>query len=65
MQGQQSAKASEHLQELTHLRKSLQSEAEHAQLRAEAEMADRRATISRLEADLMKVNMIRYLTRLP
>jgi len=46
-------------------RRLAQSEAERVQRRAEAERADLKATISRLEVDLMKVGRVLALLTLP
>ncbi|KAI5862272.1 p115 like vesicle tethering protein [Durotheca rogersii] len=50
------AKEAEAQRQLEQVRKSAETEAARAQRRWDAEMADLRATISRLEVDLMKAN---------
>lgn len=47
-----------HEADLTKTRSSAVAEADRQQRRAEAEVADLRATISRLEVDLMKVCLV-------
>ncbi|KAI2616371.1 p115 like vesicle tethering protein [Hypomontagnella submonticulosa] len=49
-------KQAELQRQLDYIRKTAESEAARIQRRSEAEMADLRATISRLEVDLMKAN---------
>jgi cell division septum initiation protein DivIVA len=49
-------KAEEAARELESIRRSAQSEAERLQRTAEADRADFKATISRLEVDLMRVS---------
>ncbi|KAF6835866.1 intracellular protein transport protein [Colletotrichum musicola] len=46
----------EHLKQLEQARKTAESDADRVRHRAEADMADLKATISRLEVDLMKVS---------
>ncbi|KAI2626813.1 p115 like vesicle tethering protein [Xylaria nigripes] len=55
------AKDTEMQRQMDYVRKSAESEAARIQRRAEAEMADLRATISRLEVDLMKANKAKTL----
>lgn len=55
LQTQQTAKDSEHQKQLVQVRKGAEAEAERVQRRKDAEMADLRATISRLEVDVLKV----------
>lgn len=55
VRSQLAAKDAEHEKNLTHAKKSIESEAERVQRRTEAEAADLRATISRFEVDLLKV----------
>lgn len=55
LQQQNRLKEEELGRQLQSARRLAQSEAERAQRRAEAERADLKATISRLEVDLMKV----------
>lgn len=50
------AKETEHEQKLAQVRKTAEAEAERLQRRTEAEVADFKATISRLEVDLLKVS---------
>ncbi|KAI5928236.1 p115 like vesicle tethering protein [Camillea tinctor] len=50
------AKESEMQRQLEYVRKATEAETARVQRRSEAEMADLRATISRLEVDLMKAN---------
>ncbi|KAI0593776.1 p115 like vesicle tethering protein [Biscogniauxia sp. FL1348] len=50
------AKESEMQRQLEYVRKTAEAETARVQRRSEAEMADLRATISRLEVDLMKAN---------
>lgn len=50
--------AADHEKKLAQARKTLEAEAERIQRRTEAEVADLRATISRLEVDVMKVSGI-------
>ncbi|KAH6888760.1 p115 like vesicle tethering protein [Thelonectria olida] len=54
LQSQQSSKDIEHQKQLVHARKAAEAEAERLHRRKDAEMADLRATISRLEVDLLK-----------
>ncbi|KAH6997050.1 p115 like vesicle tethering protein [Ilyonectria destructans] len=54
LQTQQTAKDSEHQKQLVQARKGAEAEAERVQRRKDAEMADLRATISRLEVDVLK-----------
>ncbi|POR33297.1 Ribosomal protein arginine N-methyltransferase rmt3 [Tolypocladium paradoxum] len=56
LQSQQSAKEADYQKNLAQARKTAQAETDRAQLRTEAEAADLRATISRLEVDLIKVS---------
>ena len=58
LQSQQSSKDIEHQKQLVHARKAAEAEAERLHRRKDAEMADLRATISRLEVDLLKVQQI-------
>lgn len=53
-------KDSDHEQKLAQARKAAGVDAERLQRRTEAEVADLKATISRLEVDLMKVILTRY-----
>ena len=55
LQDQLKAKDAEHEKALAQAKKDAQAEAERLQRRTEAETADLKATISRLEVDLMKV----------
>lgn len=48
-------KEAELRRQISYVRKTAEADAARVQRRAEAEMADLRATISRLEVDLMKV----------
>lgn len=50
-----STKETELRRQIDYARKTAEAEAARVQRRAEAEIADLRATISRLEVDLMKV----------
>ncbi|KAH7134831.1 p115 like vesicle tethering protein [Dactylonectria estremocensis] len=54
LQTQQTAKDGEHQKQLVQTRKAAEAEAERSQRRKDAEMADLRATISRLEVDVLK-----------
>lgn len=56
LQGQLTAMAADHEKKLAQTRKTVEAEAERIQRRTEAEVADLRATISRLEVDVMKVS---------
>ncbi|KAL6412875.1 Intracellular protein transport protein USO1 [Ilyonectria robusta] len=56
LQTQQTAKDSEHQKQLVQARKGAEAEAERVQRRKDAEMADLRATISRLEVDVLKAH---------
>lgn len=56
LQSQISAKETEHNDKVAQVRKTLEQEAERVQRRADAGLADLKATISRLEVDLMKAN---------
>jgi hypothetical protein len=58
LQMQQSSKDNEHQKQLVHARKAAEAETERLHRRKDAEMADLRATISRLEVDLLKVQQI-------
>lgn len=55
MRSQLSTKESEHEKQITQIRKTTEQEAERIHRRTQAEAADFKATISRLEVDLMKV----------
>lgn len=55
MQADFTSREATHETNLAQARKVAQAEMERAQLRSEAEAADLRASISRLEVDLMKV----------
>jgi uncharacterized membrane protein YqiK len=55
------AKEAELQRQIDYVRKTAEAEAARVQRRAEAEMADLRATISRLEVDLMKVCVVVYI----
>ncbi|KAF7549994.1 hypothetical protein G7Z17_g6014 [Cylindrodendrum hubeiense] len=55
LQTQQTTKDGEHQNQLVQARKTAEVEAERVQRRKDAEMADLRATISRLEVDVLKV----------
>ena len=57
---QLAVKESEHQKQLAELRKTTSADAERLQRRAEADIADLKATISRLEVDLMKVRIILF-----
>ena len=59
MRAELAAKDADHQHDLTQVRKTAQAETDRAQLRIEAETADLRATISRLEVDLIKVSLRR------
>jgi hypothetical protein len=50
-----STKEGDHEKQLVQLKKAMEQESEKTQRRTQAEMADLKATISRLEVDLMKV----------
>ncbi|KAI8264079.1 Intracellular protein transport protein USO1 [Colletotrichum sp. SAR11_239] len=54
VKAQVAAQSEEHRRELEHARKTAENDAERVRHRAEADMADLKATISRLEVDLMK-----------
>ncbi|KAF5510336.1 Intracellular protein transport protein USO1 [Colletotrichum siamense] len=54
VKAQVAAQSEEHRKELEHARKTAENDAERVRHRAEADMADLKATISRLEVDLMK-----------
>lgn len=45
-----------HARQMEHVQRQAKADAERVRMRSEAEVADFRATISRLEVDLMKVN---------
>ncbi|KAK0390032.1 hypothetical protein NLU13_3605 [Sarocladium strictum] len=51
-----SAKDEDHEQQLAQVKKTVEQDAERVQRRTQAEIADLKATISRLEVDLMKAN---------
>ncbi|KAL2214341.1 hypothetical protein CC79DRAFT_140781 [Sarocladium strictum] len=51
-----STKEGDHEKQLVQLKKAMEQESEKTQRRTQAEMADLKATISRLEVDLMKAN---------
>jgi CHASE1-domain containing sensor protein len=55
------AKEAELQRRIDYARKTAEAEAARIQRRADADMADLRATISRLEVDLMKVRALTYL----
>lgn len=55
LQSQQTSREGDFQKQLTQARKAAEAEAERVQRRKEAETADLKATISRLEVDLMKV----------
>ena len=55
LKSQMAAKDAEHEKQLTQTRKTVEADAERVQRRTQAEAADFKATISRLEVDLMKV----------
>ena len=68
LQEQWKAKETEHEQKVAQVRKNAETEAERLQRRTEAEVADLKATISRLEVDLLKVSyypLPRYLIIFP
>lgn len=46
----------DHSRQMEQVRRQAKADAERVRMRSEAEAADLRATISRLEVDLMKVN---------
>ncbi|KAI8299809.1 Intracellular protein transport protein USO1 [Colletotrichum sp. SAR11_59] len=54
VKAQVAAQSEEHHKQLEHARKTAENDAERVRHRAEADMADLKATISRLEVDLMK-----------
>ncbi|EQB45594.1 hypothetical protein CGLO_15514 [Colletotrichum gloeosporioides Cg-14] len=54
IKAQVAARSEEHRKQLEHARKTAENDAERIRHRAEADMADLKATISRLEVDLMK-----------
>lgn len=56
LQAEQRARQDELARQLDHVRKAAEQEAERVRRRSEAEKADFKATISRLEVDLMKAN---------
>ncbi|KAI1178219.1 p115 like vesicle tethering protein [Nemania sp. FL0916] len=56
LRGEHNTKEAELRRQIDYVRKTAEAEAARVQRRAEAEMADLRATISRLEVDLMKAN---------
>lgn len=56
LRAEHSVKEAELQRQIEYVRKTAEAEATRVQRRAEAEMADLRATISRLEVDLMKAN---------
>lgn len=64
VKAQVAAKSEEHHKQLKHARKTAENDAERVRHRAEADMADLKATISRLEVDLMKVRLL-MLVRCP
>lgn len=55
LRAEHKAKEAELQRQVDYVRKTAEAEAARIQRRSEAEMADLRATISRLEVDLMKV----------
>lgn len=55
LRAEHNVKEAELQRQIEYVRKTAEAEATRVQRRAEAEMADLRATISRLEVDLMKV----------
>lgn len=63
MRAELAAKEAGYQKDLAQARKTAQAETDRAQLRAEAETADLRATISRLEVDLIKVSARKGLHR--
>ncbi|KAF4839107.1 Intracellular protein transport protein USO1 [Colletotrichum tropicale] len=54
VKAQVAAQSEEHRKQLEHARKTAENDAERVRHRAEADVADLKATISRLEVDLMK-----------
>lgn len=56
VQAQQAAKEAHHLKQLAQAHEAAGSEAKRLQQQAEAEISDLKATISRLEVDLIKVS---------
>nr|XP_036584310.1 intracellular protein transport protein [Colletotrichum truncatum]KAF6793699.1 intracellular protein transport protein [Colletotrichum truncatum] len=58
-EAQAASQAEEHRKQLDQARKAAESDADRIRHRAEADMADLKATISRLEVDLMKVSWVR------
>jgi len=59
----QQIREEEHKKQLDHARKLAESDAERFQRRTEADMADLKATISRLEVDLMKVWVRKFMCK--
>lgn len=55
LQAQIKAMGADHEKQVAQVRKTVEIEAERIHRRTEAEVADLRATISRLEVDVMKV----------
>ena len=60
LRSQQSAQDSNHQKQLEQIRKIAEAEAEKIRRRTDAEIADLKATISRLEVDLMKVRALPF-----
>jgi uncharacterized protein involved in exopolysaccharide biosynthesis len=56
------SRESQFQQELLQAQQSVRSEIERVKLRADAEVADLKASINRLEVDLMKVGRINFAT---
>ena len=48
----------DHSRQMDQVQRQAKADAERVQMRSEAEVADFRATVSRLEVDLMKVNYV-------
>ncbi|KAM5380419.1 hypothetical protein ACJZ2D_003521 [Fusarium nematophilum] len=59
LQAKQTAQEADHQKQLAQARKAAEADAERIQRRTDAEMADLKATISRLEVDLMKAQKTR------
>ncbi|KAI1816645.1 p115 like vesicle tethering protein [Poronia punctata] len=59
LRAENASKEAELQRQIEYVRKTAEAEAARVQRRADAEMADLRATISRLEVDLMKANKAR------
>lgn len=55
LRSQQAAQESSHQKQLEQVRKAAEAETEKIRRRTDAELADLKATVSRLEVDLMKV----------